>query len=240
MGFVAENMHGTRCIIWIALGETNPAEAEISTLSGIQQHCQPNTIWPWCSVSTLTNKCLLPGVTGQPQSHPRTVWQTDSTDRWTTWLGHTFVSVWTKLMGLQWLCSPSVSSYIWLMEWLSSWCCFFCPLVLALSVLFSAGGLGSPLCNWRQCHNLEWRREKRQIQVLPSCRWMSARHEFVSVLFPSPPTPLPLTVVLSVCLLLFFVEHRKYNSEPKLSFEQSSSLHYAWVWKQEEFVLNPT
>lgn len=47
--------------------------------------------------------------------------------------------------------------------------------------------------------------------------------------------------VLPVCLLLFFfVEHRKCNSELKLSFEQSPSLHYTWVWKQEEFVPNPT
>lgn len=42
--------------------------------------------------------------------------------------------------------------------------------------------------------------------------------------FPSHSTASDM--VLSVCLLIFFVEHRKYNSKPKLSFEQSSSLHY--------------
>lgn len=61
--------------------------------------------------------------------------------------------------------------------------CLFCSL-LEDSDLSSVSG---------QCLSLELRREKRQIEVLPSYRWMSAYHNLVAVLFPSPPTPLPLT-----------------------------------------------
>lgn len=157
----------------------------------------------WAHRST-PGKCFLPGLTGQPQSQPRMLLQTNSSDRWTAWLGHNLVSVWEKVVGLPCLCSASVSSYILLYPLTCAWwnnppCSAAAAFMLALSILFSAERDLSSVSG--QCHSLELRREKRQIQVLSSYRWMPAYHKLVAVLSPSPPTPL----VLSVCLLLFFL-----------------------------------
>lgn len=71
MGFVEEKNSGVHiCTICIIICETNLwslLKLKFLTCLGVQWHWHTNTIWHRCSIGTLSH-CLLPGVTGSPQS----------------------------------------------------------------------------------------------------------------------------------------------------------------------------
>lgn len=94
-------------------------------------------------------------------------------------------------------------------------CCFFLQCLLYLFILFSAGGHRPFLCVWAMPRSQFEEGEEADLgaaelqsnvnlQYVGRCALSSSSHSAAC------------DVMLSVCLLFFLLEHRKYNSKPEL------------------------
>lgn len=96
------------------------------------------------------------------------------------------------MIGLHCLCSASVSSYNWLMKQPSLLCRFFLWCLPCLFILFPAGGHKPLLCIRAMPRSQFEEGEEADLGAARLQRNVNLYYKSVAVLFPSPPTLLPV------------------------------------------------